>query len=153
MNNKIKEETIRFKNVIHPNVITTIGICEKELKTTLILMEYAIGGSLYNLLQDSRIVVTKEILLNWSLQIARGLEIIHANELLHCDLKSKNILMSFYPCDQEQMMNVVLKISNISHFSSSGTPTHMAPESMKRRVTRASDVIHSFRCFILNANF
>lgn len=140
VNNRIKDETIRFKNIIHRNVILPLGICEIEHKSTLVLMEYAGGGDLCNFLQDSKLQISMEVFLNWALQILQGLEAIHINDLMHCDLKAKNVILSFYPRNHEQMMNVVLKISNISHFSSSGTPTHMAPESIKRIMCKCSDV-------------
>ena len=33
-----------------------------------------------------------------ALDVARGLEFLHANRIVHCDLKSKNIMLTAVSC-------------------------------------------------------
>lgn len=59
-------------------------------------MEYAEGGSLYNLLHGSRIKYTASHAMSWCRQCADGVEYLHAmhpKPLIHRDLKPPNLLL------------------------------------------------------------
>lgn len=140
MNKQMLEDNKYFVKLNHPNVIGRIGLCERSDKTFLIVMEFAAGGCLFNYSEDHN-GLSLTTLVNWALQIVNGMIYIHNNRMLHCDLKSRNILLSVYPRNQvEETCLVTLKVANISTFSLSGTASHMAPEAMKNQTSKKSDV-------------
>lgn len=77
------------------NIVQFCGACLQPTDTMMIL-EYMAGGDLMRAIQSD----TKNEL-RWSrkggllmLDIARGLTFLHANKLIHMDLKSKNVLLN-----------------------------------------------------------
>ncbi|KAL3143559.1 hypothetical protein ABBQ38_002357 [Trebouxia sp. C0009 RCD-2024] len=77
------------------NIVQFCGACLQPSDTMMIL-EYMAGGDLMRAINNDR---TNE--LRWSrkggllmLDIARGLTFLHANKLIHMDLKSKNVLLN-----------------------------------------------------------
>lgn len=141
LNKKIRIEIGEISTLKHPNVIAILGICQIANQISLIVMEHAAGGCLFNFLNESTDKLPTQVVLNWSLQIARGMNYIHSKGFLHCDLKAKNILLNIFPLNLQLMLQgTTLKIANISHFSQVFTPTHMAPEVMRNIRTKKSDV-------------
>ena len=102
-----------------------------------IVMEFCAYGSLYDVLKRRREKnsFTKPTqVLDWSRQIAHGVNYLHANKIVHRDLKSPNILISD---------NNVLKISDFGTskqmsnrrsqaMSFIGTSAWMAPEVIRQ---------------------
>ncbi len=77
----------------HPNIVRLFGLCLEEGKFALI-MEYLEEGSLYGILKN------KDISLEWTRRftiaagIGKGLLYLHSQKVIHCDLKSHNILLA-----------------------------------------------------------
>ena len=128
-------------NLDHENVLKFLYLCERRDQTTLIIMEYCPGDCLSNYLYDLDLPLPFEIYFNWSLQIASGMLYLHSKNLIHCDLKCKNILLTKQPIEYDDMPSLKLKITNISSYSFTGTPTHMSPEAIKNKFSKKSDVI------------
>jgi len=83
-------ETSIMAKLRHPNIVQLFGVClEPEC---CIVMEYMGGGSLYKMLHS-------EEELSWTLRwrialdIGQGLAHLHAENILHRDLKSLNVLL------------------------------------------------------------
>eukprot|EP01087_Luapelamoeba_hula_P008454 TRINITY_DN2105_c1_g1_i2.p1 TRINITY_DN2105_c1_g1~~TRINITY_DN2105_c1_g1_i2.p1 ORF type:complete len:1492 (+),score=226.36 TRINITY_DN2105_c1_g1_i2:221-4696(+) len=78
----------------HPNIIRLIGVCSKQ--PLALVMEFANGGTLTQLLQDHAKRLTWRTRLTIALQIARGMDVLHAVSppIIHRDLKSTNILIA-----------------------------------------------------------
>ncbi|KAL2303610.1 hypothetical protein Nmel_008887, partial [Mimus melanotis] len=84
------EDAKLFAMLKHPNIIALRGVCLKEPNLCLI-MEFARGGSLNRVLSGKRI--PPDILVNWAVQIARGMNYLHEEAIvpiIHRDLKSSN---------------------------------------------------------------
>eukprot|EP01055_Gregarina_sp_Pseudo9_P005362 Gregarina_sp_Pseudo_9__5361@NODE_644_length_2429_cov_8_815900_g607_i0_p1_GENE_NODE_644_length_2429_cov_8_815900_g607_i0NODE_644_length_2429_cov_8_815900_g607_i0_p1_ORF_typecomplete_len768_score99_96Pkinase_Tyr/PF07714_17/1_1e61Pkinase/PF00069_25/3_8e02Pkinase/PF00069_25/5_9e56Pkinase_fungal/PF17667_1/3_4e11MORN/PF02493_20/3_4e03MORN/PF02493_20/78MORN/PF02493_20/0_00085MORN/PF02493_20/1_3e02MORN/PF02493_20/0_0047MORN/PF02493_20/20Kdo/PF06293_14/3e05Kinaselike/PF14531_6/9_2Kinaselike/PF14531_6/0_0 len=76
----------------HPNVTLLWGVVLDAPKP-LILTEYVSGGSLLDLLHRRRIKLSKIDILSIAKDVCAGMEFLHHQKVLHCDLKSSNILL------------------------------------------------------------
>lgn len=86
----VKQEAKLFSMLLHPNIIRLEGVCLEEPNLCLV-MEYARGGTLNRVLTGRR--VPPHILVNWAVQIARGMQYLHEEavvSIIHRDLKSSN---------------------------------------------------------------
>ena len=81
----------------HPNVLRFFGVSVSPDKiNTLIVTEFAFNGSLYNALHGkNREEPTAEQAMTWSFQIASGMAHLHRHNVIHRDLKSHNVLLSY----------------------------------------------------------
>ena len=77
------------------NVVMLHGAC-LEPKPCLV-MEYCSGGSLYDLLQDTKLEIGWRETLRFASEMATGIHVLHNNEpqILHRDLKSMNFLVTY----------------------------------------------------------
>ena len=62
------------------------GVCSQPMCYSII-MEYCPYGQLYEVLRDHR-EVPPQLLYSWASQIACGMNYLHANKIIHRDLKS-----------------------------------------------------------------
>ena len=81
----------------HPNVLRFFGVAvSDDLMNSLIVTEFAFGGSLFAALHGKkREEPSSEQALTWSFQIASGMEHLHQHKIVHRDLKSPNVLISY----------------------------------------------------------
>ena len=119
--------------VRHPNVLSVTDILSNGDRTALVL-EYVDGPSLADWLARSSLGVHGALLLFFG--IVRGLEAIHAERLVHGDLKPANVLLSTTP------EGLVPKISDFGLVRDlharpahpdpdAGTPGYAAPEILR----------------------
>lgn len=86
----VRQEARLFAMLAHPNIIALKAVCLEEPNLCLV-MEYAAGGPLSRALAGRR--VPPHVLVNWAVQIARGMHYLHCEALvpvIHRDLKSNN---------------------------------------------------------------
>lgn len=86
----VRQEARLFAMLAHPNIIALKAVCLEEPNLCLV-MEYAAGGPLSRALAGRR--VPPHVLVNWGVQIARGMHYLHCEALvpvIHRDLKSNN---------------------------------------------------------------
>lgn len=88
---KFKKEARKLKGLAHPNIINLESVILEE-NAAYIHLAYQPGGDLQDWLKvQTPTAVQKQALLY---QVCRGIEYLHANEILHCDIKLENILMT-----------------------------------------------------------
>lgn len=133
-------------------IVQFLGFCDEPLHYAIV-MEYMPMGSLYSLLHNEKPLNWNERL-ELSINASKGLVYLHAENILHRDIKSLNILIS---AGEDGHFKAKLsdfglaKIKNETKTTSTrtntggGTVAWMAPELFSRRgeYTRASD-IYSF---------
>lgn len=125
-------ELKQLSRVSHPNIVKLYGAC-KEPPTVCLVMEYAEGGSLYNVLHGAgpQPTYTAAHAMSWALQCSKGVEYLHGMKpkaLIHRDLKPPNLLLI--------MGGTVLKICDFgtacdiqTHMTNNkGSAAWMAPE-------------------------
>lgn len=104
-NIKIKDEEIKkLQKLDHPNIVKYLGYCR-----TIILMEYWEGKDLYSFVITQKMQLPIKFKYKIILQIAEALKYIHEQNIIHCDIKSKNILFDKkYDPDIGLMQNCVI---------------------------------------------
>lgn len=78
----------------HTNIVLYMGVCI-DSSGYMMVTEFMERGSLFDLIHKDRLheKVPLSQLLEWIKDIAKAMVFIHSRNILHCDLKSKNILV------------------------------------------------------------
>lgn len=92
--NQIPREIWGYSNLPHhTNVLPLLGVAHsKDGFNIFICMELA-DKSLYEYLHVDKKTPSPHQSTDWAMQIAKGLQHLHQNELAHCNLKSTNVLL------------------------------------------------------------
>lgn len=122
----------------HPHVVQLLGISQSP---PAIVMERAAHGGLDRLLKLAKDKIPLSCQVKLMHDISAGLVYLHANNIVHRDLKSPNVLLS-------AGMHVKLadfglaRIRNVTCMGTvtAGTPSHMAPETFNGIYSRKSDI-------------
>ncbi|KAL5105866.1 Mitogen-activated protein kinase kinase kinase 12 [Taenia crassiceps] len=128
---KQSETEIRhLRGLCHPNVVQFLGV-SIDGPWYSILMEYCPNGTFFELLHNNPPVNIDNII-DWTQQIAQGMNYLHSHKVVHRDLKSPNILIS----EDGQLKISDFGVSkefteNSTKMSFAGTVAWMAPEIMR----------------------
>ncbi|KAB1228300.1 Mitogen-activated protein kinase kinase kinase A [Morella rubra] len=96
-----------------------------------LFMEYAPGGTLADTIRNRGGRLEESVIGYYARQIVRGLDYLHSNGLVHCDIKGRNILIS--EDDGAKIADfgcakLVVKAEEDKAAPIGGTPMYMAPE-------------------------
>ena len=130
-NNFLLKKFINEINIIssmrHPNILLYMGTTVDE-DNYYMITEYLPKGSLYEYLHIKKKFLTDKQKIKIAFQIAIAIQYIHSRNILHCDLKSSNVLL-------DQNFKIKLSDFGLSYFLSEvpkgmafGTFHWMAPE-------------------------
>ncbi|KAK6307074.1 hypothetical protein J4Q44_G00222220 [Coregonus suidteri] len=94
-------ELRQLSRVNHPNIVKLYGSCDNPV---CLVMEYAEGGSLYNVLHGAEPLpqYSASHTMSWCLQCAQGVSYLHAmnpRALIHRDLKPPKVATVLKICD------------------------------------------------------
>lgn len=84
-------EAEKFAHLAHVNICALVGVV--LVKDVCLVMEYAPGGALSDVLHKNNISLSIDVITNWSAQIAAGMHYLHHESepsLIHRDLKPNN---------------------------------------------------------------
>ena len=140
----------RFASAMsHPNITSVVDFGEDEKVGMFMVMEFVDGEPLNKILfREKRLSVKKacEIVL----QVAEALHYIHRQNVVHCDIKTENILISEEEIEgkRTRMVAKLLDfglarplVATRASTSLSGTPHYVAPERIRGEpASPASDV-------------
>lgn len=127
------KETEVLGRLRHPNVLLFMGVSFTPQYRGILVTEYLEGGSLFDHLHRRGTNFSDEKQRRIALDIALGMNYLHGKKILHCDLKSSNILI-------DEHFNIKLadfglskakRISKSKSFKRIGTIHWMAPEVMR----------------------
>ncbi|KAG4153650.1 hypothetical protein ERO13_D03G004800v2 [Gossypium hirsutum] len=117
----------------HKNVVQFIGACTRA-PNPCIVTEFMARGSLYDYLHQQRGVFKLPSLLKVALDVSKGINYLHQNNIIHRDLKTANLLM-----DENQVVKVadfgVARVQAQSGVMTAETGTYrwMAPEVIEHK--------------------
>jgi eukaryotic-like serine/threonine-protein kinase len=141
----------RFASAMsHPNITSVVDFGEDEKVGMFMVMEYVEGEALHRMLfREKQMSVRKacEIVL----QVAEALHYIHKQHVVHCDIKTENILIHEEDLEGKTRTRMVAKLLDFglarpltgprASTSLSGTPHYVAPERIRGEpATPSSDV-------------
>uniref|UniRef100_A0A8D3DVE7 mitogen-activated protein kinase kinase kinase n=1 Tax=Scophthalmus maximus TaxID=52904 RepID=A0A8D3DVE7_SCOMX len=140
----IKETDIKnLRKLKHPNIITFKGICT-QAPCYCILMEYCAQGQLYEVLRAGR-KITPSLLMDWAMGVAGGMNYLHLHKIIHRDLKSPNILITYDDSVKISDFGTSKELSDKStKMSFAGTVAWMAPEVIRNEPVSEKVDIWSF---------
>ncbi|CAN6543595.1 unnamed protein product [Malus baccata var. baccata] len=128
LEDEFAQEVAILREVHHSNVVRFIGACTKS-PHLCIVTEYMPGGSLYDYLHKNHNILKLSELLKFAIDVCKGMEYLHQNNIIHRDLKTANLLMD---------TNNVVKVADfgVARFQNqegvmtaeTGTYRWMAPE-------------------------
>jgi serine/threonine protein kinase len=110
----------------HPCVVTVHGYFEDQARAYLVL-ELCEGGNLWQELRRQRPVAPEQVC-HWFRQIVRGVAYLHANDVVHRDLKLSNVLLTREGQCKVGDFGLAARIEDREHHTVCGTPNYMAPE-------------------------
>ncbi|XP_038607981.1 LOW QUALITY PROTEIN: mitogen-activated protein kinase kinase kinase 12 [Tachyglossus aculeatus] len=140
----LKETDIKhLRRLKHPNIITFKGVCT-QAPCYCILMEFCAQGQLFEVLRAGR-PVTPSLLVDWSMGIAGGMNYLHLHKIIHRDLKSPNMLITYDDVVKISDFGTSKELSDKStKMSFAGTVAWMAPEVIRNEPVSEKVDIWSF---------
>jgi eukaryotic-like serine/threonine-protein kinase len=132
----------------HPNIVSVVDFGEDPRIGAFMVMEFLEGRRLNEVLHKERrlsVRPTCEIML----QVAEALHYIHARNVVHCDIKTENILLCEQPGSKRRKQVVKLLDFGLARSTAtrnttslSGTPHYVAPERIRGREAGPSSDIY-----------
>ena len=130
----------------HPNIVLLLGACQTPPHLSIV-MELLTGGSLHHMIHDKGEILTLKEIQPVGLDIACGLQYLHGINILHRDLKGKNVLLTNnqFPC-QAKLCDFGLarmRQETATMTGNIGTVHWTAPEIMNNKRYRFSADVYS----------
>ncbi|KAF2544666.1 hypothetical protein F2Q68_00028535 [Brassica cretica] len=125
---EFSQEVFIMRKVRHKNVVQFIGACTKP-PHLCIVTELMPGGSVYDYLHKQKGVFKLPALFKVAIDICKGMNYLHQNNIIHRDLKAANLLM-----DENEVVKVAdfgvarVKAQTGVMTAETGTYRWMAPE-------------------------
>ncbi|XP_020589176.1 serine/threonine-protein kinase STY46-like [Phalaenopsis equestris] len=133
MQRDFAQEVYIMRKVRHKNVVKFIGACTKP-PNLFIVTEYLSGGSVYDYLHTQQGVFSLPSLLRVAIDVSKGMNYLHQNNIIHRDLKTANLLM-----DENEVVKVAdfgvacVKTQPGIMTAETGTYRWMAPEVIEHK--------------------
>lgn len=144
-----------------PYIVQCLG-SERDGGNLNVLMEYMAGGSLADVAEEFGGSLPEDVVRVYTKEILQGLNHLHNNGIVHCDLKCKNVLLGSsgnikladFGCAKrvkglKNDGDLVKKKNNNSLQSVTGTPLWMAPEVLKNEKLGFAADIWSLGCSVI----
>mmetsp|Transcript_27799 Transcript_27799/g.24426 ORF Transcript_27799/g.24426 Transcript_27799/m.24426 type:complete len:361 (-) Transcript_27799:923-2005(-) len=136
-----------ISNLRHPNIVLCMGACIHRDKY-LMITEYLEEGSLFDHLHKKHTKINDDTLFAIIEDIALGMTYLHGRKVLHCDLKSSNILIdsswSVKLCDFGLSRTKYKSDKKKLAKQRVGTPHWMAPEILRGEKYQETADVYSF---------
>ncbi|PIA35552.1 hypothetical protein AQUCO_03500126v1 [Aquilegia coerulea] len=133
MQQEFAQEVYIMRKIRHKNVVQFIGACTRP-PSLCIVTEFMLGGSLYDFLHKQKGTFKLPTLLKVAIDVSKGMNYLHQNNIIHRDLKAANLLM-----DENEVVKVAdfgvarVKAQTGVMTAETGTYRWMAPEVIEHK--------------------
>eukprot|EP00238_Polyblepharides_amylifera_P011568 CAMPEP_0196581798 /NCGR_PEP_ID=MMETSP1081-20130531/35622_1 /TAXON_ID=36882 /ORGANISM="Pyramimonas amylifera, Strain CCMP720" /LENGTH=637 /DNA_ID=CAMNT_0041902153 /DNA_START=111 /DNA_END=2024 /DNA_ORIENTATION=+ len=139
------QEVSIMRKIRHKNVVQFIGVCTTG-QNLFIVTEFMDGGSLYDYYKRKKNEGLNALtVVKVGLDVARGMDYLHKNKIVHRDLKASNLLM-----DEHGVIKVadfgVSRVKDDTGIMTAETGTYrwMSPEVIEHRAYDTAVDVYSF---------
>ncbi|KAI7871701.1 kinase-like domain-containing protein [Spinellus fusiger] len=147
--NDVLQEAQLLQSLTHPNIVMYKGFIQTHHHIHIVL-EYVENGSLLSTLKAFK-SFPEALVAGYCQRILEGLTYLHAQDVVHCDLKAANILTTkagdVKLSDFGVSLNLKLKETQAGVVA--GTPNWMAPEVIELKGATTKSDIWSLGCTII----
>lgn len=148
----LEQEISLLRPLQHENIVTYYG-CDRDGDDLNIYLELVPGGSIASLLQKFG-PFSENVVRNYTRQLLLGLEYLHANRIIHRDIKGGNLLVDSNGLVKLADFGASTRIQNFMTavgelHSLKGTPYWMAPEVIKQTGHGRQADIWSVGCTVI----
>ena len=150
---QVKKEVNVLRTLEHPNIIRYFG-AHATGRTMRVFMEFAVGGSLTSLVRKFE-SLSEPLAKQYTHQILCGLEYLHAQHVVHRDIKGENILIDGQGVAKLADFGCSKGLSDIANKSREGcaslvgSPYWMAPEVIRNEAYGTKADIWSVGCTVV----
>ncbi|KAL4654256.1 hypothetical protein ACB092_01G365000 [Castanea dentata] len=143
-------EAIKLADLHHPNVLAFYGVVlDGPGGSVATVTEYMVNGSLRNALQKNEKNLDKRKRLLIAMDVAFGMEYLHAKNIVHFDLKSDNLLVNLRDshrpiCKVGDLGLSKVKCQTLISGGVRGTLPWMAPELLNGSSSLVSEKVDVF---------
>ncbi|CAN6560638.1 unnamed protein product [Malus baccata var. baccata] len=127
----LQKEQCFLSKLGSPHIVKYLGYnvsVENNKPMYNLCMEYVPGGTLFDAIRRRGGRLEEAVIQLYTHQIVQGLEYLHVNKLVHCDIKSQNILVTGETAKIADLGCAKLVQGVEACTTISGTPVFMAPE-------------------------
>lgn len=128
----LQKEQEYLSKLKSPHVIDYIGFdvdYDDNIPMYNLFMEYAPGGTISDVIKKQGGCLDEGLIRSYTRQILLGLNYLHSNNLVHCDIKCQNVLVANDGVKIGDLGCAKLaEIGGVASSVFSGTPVFMAPE-------------------------
>lgn len=138
-----------------PDIVTCLGHCysvENCVKVHNLFMEYMPGGSVGDLLVKFGGKLDESVIRTYTRGILRGIDYLHRQGIVHCDIKGKNVLVGnngVKLADFGSAKRLGEEKNGQEAIQLRGTPQWMAPEVVNQVEQGPASDIWSLGCTVL----
>lgn len=132
----------------HPNIASVVDFGEDEKLGAFMVMEFLQGEPLAKLLKREKRLGLRQAI-DIIQQVAEALHYIHSKGIVHCDIKTENILLTKVPDSKRRRLQVKLLDFGLARSTTTtrntnslaGTPHYVAPERIRgQKASPSSDI-------------
>eukprot|EP01006_Ploeotia_vitrea_P015823 TRINITY_DN46178_c0_g1_i1.p2 TRINITY_DN46178_c0_g1~~TRINITY_DN46178_c0_g1_i1.p2 ORF type:complete len:340 (+),score=29.62 TRINITY_DN46178_c0_g1_i1:97-1116(+) len=137
----------------HPHIVRYVD-CFSDDEALCIVMEYAAGGDLWsNIVAQKRAKrhYSEEVILNWTVQLCSALHYLHYNNIMHRDLKARNVFLTengSIKLGDFGMAKILADSSELKQQTLCGTPHYMPPEIAQNQPYNVKCDMWSLGCIV-----
>ena len=117
----------------HPNIVHFREIYKNSKNEVCIVMDYADGGDMAKVIKEYKaqnVFMTEQRILHYFAQIALAIKHVHANKIIHRDLKSGNVFLTQNAIVKLGDFGIARQLDTTADYAQTvvGTPYFLSPE-------------------------